>query len=95
MIENKFLLRLSIGLLFVVLLMLLMSSSSAEMVTAKVDDKGLIANYYKELVGTLHTEYGEITVRDDDYNLIKINNTIRYNTDIPFWSNYWDVEVIN
>lgn len=73
--------------------LLLISPASAEIVTAKVDDKGVLyAN--RELVGTLHTPYGWITVSDDDYNKIRVNDTIRYDTKLdPFWFT-WSVEVV-
>ena len=79
--------------------LLLISPVSAEIVTTKVDDKGLMWVDHNRggLVGTLHTEYGEITVRDDDYNSIRINDTIRYNTDMIdwFWTPFWEVEKVS
>lgn len=62
-------------------------------VTAVVDDKGLMWSDDRGIVGTLHTGYGTITVTDDDYNRIMVNDTIKYNTDKTFWT-YWEVEVI-
>lgn len=85
-------------LLIVVIIsaLLLCSPVSAKMVTAKVDDKGLIAyGAGGAIVGTLHTQYGEITVSDKDYNAVEINDTIRYDTDIDsFWQFRWPIEVI-
>ena len=84
-------------LIIVLLFLLLISPVNAKMVTAKVDDKGLVAygNTGLCIVGTLHTRYGTITVTDEDYNKVEINDTIRYNTDIDsFWHNRWEIEVI-
>ena len=76
--------------------LLLLSPVSAEVVTAKVDDKGLMYTQRDGVVGTLHTCYGEIIVSRDDYNNVNINDTIRYNNDLVdyFWGTYWDIEVI-
>ena len=79
--------------------LLLVSPVSAEMVTAKVDDKGLMWVHDNRggIVGTLHTCYGEITVSPEDYNNIMINDTIRYDTDMVdyFWTPFWEVEKVN
>ena len=82
-------------LLICIIGLILITPICAKEVTAVVDDKGLIHMQNYGLVGTLHTCYGEITVGDKDYNEININDTIRYNTDLPFWSYYWDVEKVN
>lgn len=76
--------------------LLLISPVSAKIVTAKVDDKGLMYTQRDGVVGTLHTCYGEIIVSRDDYNRVDINDTIRYNNDLVdyFWCTYWDIEVI-
>ena len=79
--------------------LLLISPISAKEVTAKVDDKGLMwvdANR-GGIVGTLHTSYGEITVSNEDYNNIMVNDTIRYDTDMInyFWTPFWDVEKVD
>lgn len=76
--------------------LLLLSPVSAEVVTAKVDDKGLMYTQRDGVVGTLHTCYGEIIVSREDYNNVNINDTIRYNNDLVdyFWHTYWDIEVI-
>lgn len=67
--------------------------ASAKEVTAKVDDKGLVWYNGYGLIGTLHTQYGTITVTDEDYNNIMINDTITYNTDKnTFWDVYWKVK---
>ena len=83
-------------LLIILIGLLLTAPVSAKMVTAKVDDKGVTGYGHASfaVVGTLHTKYGEITVSNEDYNRVEINDTIRYDTDIPFWFSYWDVEVI-
>jgi len=77
--------------------LLLVSPVSAKMVTAKVDDKGLMWVNSVGIVGTLHTCYGEITVSNEDYNNIMVNDTIRYNTDMVdyFWTALWEVEKVN
>lgn len=88
--KRLFLIILAIGIL------LLISPISAKMVTAKVDDKGLMYTQRDGMIGTLHTQYGSITVSNEDYNKISINDTIRYNTDMVdyFWNTFWDVEVV-
>lgn len=75
---------------------LLITPVSAKIVTAKVDDKGIVMyGQTGVLGGTLHTEYGEILVNDEDYNKVDINDTIRYDTKLDsFWMHYWDIEVI-
>lgn len=74
--------------------LLLISPVSAKMVTAKVDDKGLMWVNGKGVVGTLHTEYGSIIVNDEDYNNVMVNDTITYDTDKnTFWSTYWSIKV--
>lgn len=86
--------------LFIICLigLLLVTPVSAKMVTAKVDDKGLlfVNDNRGGIVGTLHTCYGEITVTDEDYNQIMVNDTIRYDTDMVdyFWDVFWDVEKV-
>ena len=78
--------------------LLLISPISAKEVIAKVDDKGLLIDDHRGLfMGTLHTCYGEITVNNEDYNSIMVNDTIRYNTDMIsyFWNPYWDVEKVS
>ena len=82
-------------LLICIIGFLLVSPISAKEVIAVVDDKGLEHSYDYGLIGTLHTCYGEITVGNKEYNEININDTIRYNTDMPFWTCYWDVEKVN
>jgi hypothetical protein len=77
--------------------LLLITPINAKVVTAKVDDKGLIAYGHAScsIVGTLHTEYGWIAVSDYDYNCVEINDTIKYDTDIDsFWRPTWDIEVL-
>ena len=83
-------------ILITILITLLFSPVSAKVVTAKVDDKGLIGYGNSAAIeGTLHTEYGTILVREQDYNRVQINDTIRYETDMnQFWHRYWDIEVI-
>lgn len=74
--------------------LLLISPVSAKMVTAKVDDKGLIWVGGEGIVGTLHTEYGTITVTEEDYNKVMINDTITYDTDMhSFWNQFWSIKV--
>lgn len=74
--------------------LLLISPVSAKMVTAKVDDKGLIWVPGEGIVGTLHTEYGTIIVTEEDYNKVMINDTITYDTDKhSFWSSFWSIKV--
>ncbi len=86
--------------LFIICLigLLLITPISAKIVTTKVDDKGLlfVSDNRGGIVGTLHTEYGEITVSDEDYNNIMVNDTIRYDTDMvdSFWTVFWDVEKV-
>jgi len=79
--------------------LLLISPISAKEVTAKVDDKGLlfITGNRGGIIGTLHTCYGEITVYEEDYNNIMVNDTIRYDTDMVdyFWTPFWEVEKVN
>lgn len=76
-------------------LLLMIAPVSAEMVTAKVDDKGLMYYHSEGIVGTLHTPYGWIIVTDEDYNNIMVNDTIRYDTKKDtFWHLYWTVEVV-
>ena len=78
--------------------LLLISPISAKEVIAKVDDKGLLIDDHRDLfMGTLHTCYGEITINNEDYNSIMVNDTISYNTDMIsyFWTPYWDVEKVN
>lgn len=86
-------------LILIIIGLLLISPISAKEVTAKVDDKGLmwVHNSQGGIVGTLHTCYGEITVSNEDYNNIMVNDTIRYDTDMVdyFWTNFWDVEKVN
>lgn len=91
MVEKRFIL-----IILCVTFLLLVSPVSAEMVTAKVDDKGLLSDTRGGIRGTLHTEYGEIIVNDEDYNNIMVNDTIRYDTDMIdyFWTPYWDVEKV-
>jgi hypothetical protein len=76
--------------------LLLISPISAKEVVAKVDDKGLMWVHDNRggIVGTLHTCYGEITVSNEDYNNIMVNDTIRYDTDMVyyFWTPFWEVE---
>lgn len=76
--------------------LLLISPISANEVTAKVDDKGLMWVASIGIVGTLHTCYGEITVSNEDYNNIMVNDTIRYDTDMVdyFWTPFWEVEKV-
>ena len=78
--------------------LLLISPISAKEVTAKVDDKGLmwVNDNRGGIVGTLHTCYGEITVSNEDYNNIMVNDTIRYDTDMVdyFWTPFWEVEKV-
>ena len=76
--------------------LLLLSPVSAEVVTAKVDDKGVVTwGNVGVIGGTLHTKYGEIVVRDEDYNRVDIGDTIRYDTKLDsFWMHQWDIEVI-
>lgn len=87
--------KIILGSLLIILLILI-SPVSAKVVTAKVDDKGLIGyGRSLSLVGTLHTEYGTIAVSDEDYNRVEINDTIRYDTHKDtFWSSFWNIEVI-
>ena len=82
--------------IFLIGVLLLMTPISAEMVTAKVDDKGLMYTQRDGLIGTLHTCYGEITVSNADYNRVDINDTISYNDDLVdyFWVTFWDMEVV-
>ena len=86
--------------LFIICLigLLLVTPVSAKMVTTKVNDKGLlfVNDNRGGIIGTLHTEYGEITVNKEDYNQIMINDTIRYDTDMVdyFWTPFWDVEKV-
>lgn len=79
--------------------LLIMSPIYAQEVIAKVDDKGLLFIYDHRggIVGTLHTQYGEITVDKEDYNNIQINDTIKFDTDLIdyFWTIYWNVEKVN
>ena len=79
--------------------LLLISPISAKEVTAKVDDKGLMWMHDNRggIVGTLHTCYGEITVSNEDYNNIMVNDTIRYDTDMVdyFWTPFWEVEKVS
>ena len=82
---------------FLIVLLLVVSPVSAEIVTAKVDDKGLMwVQSRSGIVGTLHTCYGEITVSPEDYNSIMVNDTIRYDTDMIdyFWTPFWEVEKV-
>ena len=76
--------------------LLLLSPVSAEVVTAKVDDKGVVTWGNTGVIsGTLHTKYGEIVVTDEDYNKVDIGDTIRYDTKLDsFWMHQWDIEVI-
>lgn len=77
--------------------LLLISPVSAKEVTAKVDDKGLMwAQNWGGVIGTLHTCYGEITVSNEDYNNIMVNDTIRYDTDMVdySWTPFWEVEKV-
>lgn len=94
MIENKQLIILLICLIG----LLLIVPIHAKEVVAKVEDKGLLIDDNRDVfIGTLHTCYGEITVNNEDYNSIMVNDTIRYDTDMIsyFWSPYWDVEKVN
>lgn len=78
--------------------LLLFSPISAKEVVAKVDDKKLLIDDNRDMfIGVLHTCYGEITVNNEDYNSIMVNDTIRYNTDMInyFWTPFWDVEKVN
>lgn len=79
--------------------LLLISPISAKEVTAKVDDKGLLFldDNRGGIIGTLHTCYGEITVNEEDYNNIMVNDIIRYDTDMVdyFWTPFWKVEKVN
>ena len=78
--------------------LLLIIPVSAKEVTVKVDDKGLMWDSKIGIVGTLHTCYGEITVRNEDYNQIDVNDTIKYDTDMIdyFWGeHFWEVEKID
>ena len=78
-----------------IVLLLLISPVNAKIVTAKIDDKGLLFTHSYGVLGTLHTEYGTIIVEDYVYNNVEINDTIKYDTKKDtFWSYYWDVEVI-
>ena len=86
-------------LLFIIIvigLLLLVAPVSAKTVTAKVDDKGILIDNRYGHMGTVHTCYGWITVSDEDYNQIMVNDTIRYDSDMIdwFWQQYWDVEVV-
>lgn len=75
--------------------LLLISPVSAKEVVTKVDDKGLLISHTGVALGTLHTPYGWIIVNDPEYNMIMVNDTIKYNTNKDtFWSIYWNVEVI-
>lgn len=77
--------------------LLLIFPVSAKEVTAKVDDKGLIwIQNWGGIIGTLHTCYGEITVSEEDYNNIMVNDTIRYDTDMIdyYWTPFWEVEKV-
>lgn len=86
-------------LIFCIAGLLIIAPASAKEVTAKVDDKGLIwiQSSHGGLIGTLHTCYGEITVSEEDYNNIMVNDTIKYDTDMVdfFWTIHWDVEKVN
>ena len=86
-------------LIICVIGLLIIAPVSAKEVTAKVDDKGLLFVYDHRggIVGTLHTCYGEITVNEEDYNNIMVNDTIKYDTDMVdfFWTIHWDVEKVN
>lgn len=84
-------------LMLIVIGLLLLNPVNAKIVETKVDDKGVIAygTSVGMLVGAVHTEYGWITVSDDDYNNVEINDTIRYDTYLDsFWMRTWDIEVI-
>lgn len=90
--EKRFML-----IFFLIVLLLMVSPISAEIVTAKVNDKGLLYDSTRgKFIGTLHTEYGEITVNREDYNNIMVNDTIRYDTDMVdyFWTPFWEVEKV-
>lgn len=81
-----------------IMVFLFISPASAVMVTAKVDDKGLIAMHGYGIIGTLHTCYGSIAVEDEDYNDISVNDTIKYDTDFKrnlLWADTWEVEKVN
>ena len=86
-------------LIICVIGLLIIAPISAKEVTAKVDDKGLLFIYDHRggIVGTLHTCYGEITVNQEDYNNIMVNDTIKYDTDMVdyFWTVHWDVEKVS